>query len=200
MHTAVTMPSAARKRPLRRRGRVAGAAALALLAASALLGGCGPAPNVDAPSGTTVTQDGVAYSVGISRALNPLEPDDRALLGTLARRKGLDGPDTTLVGVFLQAQDDASAVRHAVASPQMVSADGQSFRPLRLPAGDPFAWRGGRLAPGEQLPDPGSAGAEAPQGGAVVVYRVPTDVFITDRPFVLRFGPGDRAASVQLDL
>ena len=31
-------------------------------------------------------------------------------------------------------------------------------------------------------------------------HRVPTSAFVGDRPFTIRFGPSDRAASVQLDL
>jgi hypothetical protein len=41
---------------------------------------------------------------------------------------------------------------------------------------------------------------ESPENGTIVVYRVPTGVFVTDRPFTIRFGTNDRAASVQLDL
>jgi hypothetical protein len=198
---ATTIPSAARGKPIRLRVRRAGsAAALALVTSSLLLAGCGGAPNRGAPAGTTVIEDGVAYSVQSSRELNPFAPDDRALIGEPASRHDLTAPGTTLVGVFLQARDEASGVRRAVAAPEMVSAEGQRFRPLRLPATNPFAWRGGRLAPGDEIPDPLSAAAEDPQGGAVLVYQVPADTFITDRPFVLRFGPDDRAASVQLDL
>lgn len=173
------------------------AAAPAVLAATLLLAGCGGAPDRDAPSGTTVVQDGVAYSVQTSRELNPSEPDDRTLLGGGAGR--LTGPDVTLVGVFLQASDEAQGPRRAVAAPQLVDAFGRVFRPVPLPPGATSAYRGGRLSPGQQIPSPESEAAQGPGSGAALVYRVPTDVFLTDRPFTLRFG-GARAASVQLDL
>jgi len=163
-----------------------------------LVASCGPPPDRNAPSGTTVTQDGVAYAVQTSRELNPLDSDDRAFLG--GRANGLDGTGTTLVGVFLQARNDASGARRAVAAPRLVTAFGAAFEPLRLPAADPFAYRGRRLAPGQEIPRPQSVAAEAPESGAVLVYRVPTGDFVGDRPFTLRFGSDDRAASVQLDL
>jgi hypothetical protein len=172
----------------------------ALTAAVLLIAGCGAPSNRDAPSGTTVVQDGVAYSVQTSRALNPLEADDRAMLGGLARKKGLEPPGTTLLGVFLQAEDDGSLPRRAVDAPQLVDAFGRVFEPLPLPADDPFAYRGRLLGPGEQFPAPESVAAEGPEEGAVLVYRVPSDVYLTDRPYTLRFGSDDRAASVQLDL
>jgi hypothetical protein len=172
----------------------------ALTAAVLLIAGCGAPSNRDAPSGTTVVQDGVAYSVQTSRALNPLEADDRAMLGGLARKKGLEPPGTTLLGVFLQAEDDGSLPRRAVDAPQLVDAFGRVFEPLTLPAGSPFAYRGRLLRPGEQIPGPESVAAEGPEEGALLVYRVPSDVYLTDRPYTLRFGSDDRAASVQLDL
>jgi hypothetical protein len=168
--------------------------------AAAVLVGCGPPPDRDAPDGTDVTQDGVRYSVQTSRELDPLSADDRAFLGGIARRKSLEGPDVTLVGVFLQARNDASAPRRAVAAPRLVTAFGETFTPLRLPQDDPFAYRGRRLAPRQEIPGGESVARESPENGALVVYRVPTSVFLTDRPFTVRFGAGDQAASVQLDL
>jgi hypothetical protein len=167
------------------------------VAVSVLLAGCGAPPDHDAPDGTTVTQDGVAYSVEISRELNADDPDDRAFLG--GRREDA-GPDTTLLGVFLQARNGASTARRAFAAPRLVTAFGATYRPLTLPPADPFAYRGGRLAPGAEIPGPQSVAAESPEEGSVLVYRVPAGVFMTDRPFTLRFGSDDRAASVQLDL
>lgn len=173
-------------------------AACGLLAAALLVAGCGSPPDRNAPDGTTVTQDGVGYAVQTSRELNPDDPDDRAFLG--GRTKSLDRPGTTLVGVFLQARNDAASARRAAAAPQLVNAFGQTFEPLPLPAGDPFAYRGRRLDPGEEIPGPQSVATESPENGALLVYRVPTGVFVGDRPFTLRFGSNDRAASVQLDL
>jgi hypothetical protein len=167
------------------------------LAATLVLAGCG-VPDRDAQAGITVVQDGVAYSVQTSRALNTSDPGDRALVKGVRGR--LEGSDTTLVGVFLEAEDDASGPRRAIAAPQMVDAFGRVFRPLRPASGNPYAYRGGRLEPGEQIPGPDSLAAQGIEGGAALVYRVPSDVFLTDRPFVLRFGPDARDASVQLDL
>ena len=129
-----------------------------------------------------------------------MDPDDRALVQGVRGGKRLDGPDTTLVGVFPQASDEASGTRHAVTAPELVDAFGQVFRPLDLPAGNALDYHGGRLSAAQQIPDPRLDAAEGPENGAVLIYRVPTDVFSTDRPFTLRVGAGDGAASVQLDL
>jgi hypothetical protein len=174
--------------------------ACALLAAALLAAGCGdgPPPARNAPDGTDVTQDGVDYAVQTSRELNPHDADDRTFLG--GSTKGLERPGMTLVGVFLQARNDASSARRAVAAPQLVTAFGETFEPLPLPPADAFAYRSRRLGPGDQIPGPQSVAGESPENGAVIVYRVPTGVFVGDRPFTIRFGATDRAASVQLDL
>ena len=168
--------------------------------AAAVLAGCGGPGNQNAQAGTTVHQDGVAYSVQYSRELDPNSPDDRVYVGGSSASKGLQAPGTTLVGVFLQAQNDAGAPKRAVAAPLLVDAFGRSWRPVRLPAADPFGYRGGTLEPGAQLPSPDSVAAEGAEDGLAVVYRVPTGAFLGDRPFTLQFGSSDRAASVQLDL
>jgi hypothetical protein len=176
------------------------AASMGLLAATlVVVAGCGGPPEHNAPAGTTVVQDGVAYSVQTSRELNPLDPDDRTLLQGVRDGTRLDGLDTTLVGVFLQASDEVSGTRRAVTAPELVDAFGTVFRPLD-PVGNALAYHGGRLSAGQQIPDPRSDAAEGPADGAALIYPVSTDVFLTDRPFTLRFGAGDGAASVQLDL
>ena len=172
----------------------------ALIAVALVLAGCGdgPPPGRNAPDGTDVTQDGVDYAVQTSRELNPEDADDRTFLG--GRQNGLDEPGMTLVGVFLQARNDAASARRAFAAPQLVTAFGDTFEPLHLPATDAFAYRGRLLAPGAVIPGPQSLATESPENGAIIVYRVPTGVFVGDRPFTIRFGTNGRAASVQLDL
>jgi hypothetical protein len=180
--------------------RTARVAAVVLATAVLGLAGCGPPPDRDAASGTTVKQDGVAYTVQISRALDPAQPDDRALIAGIPHLASLEAEDTTLVGVFIQAANTSPDRRRAVAAPELDSADNQRYRPLALPAGNQYAYRGGQLAAGQEIPGPTSPSAELPDDGAVLVYRVPTGVFLTDRPYTLAFGTGSHAASVQLDL
>jgi hypothetical protein len=176
-------------------------AAVALSMAVLGLAGCGSqTPDQSAPSGNTVTQDGVAYTVEISRALDPFEPDDRAAIAGLPHDASLEGQDITLVGVFLQAQNNGSGVRRAVAAPELVSAEGQRYRPLPVAAGNAYDYHGGPLAAGAVIPGPTSLGAQSATDGAALVYRLPTSVFLTDRPFAIAFGTGAHAASVQLDL
>jgi hypothetical protein len=179
--------------------RLLRAASPALLAATLVVAGCGAPPEHNAPAGTSVVRDGIAYSVQTSRALNPLDPDDGSLLEGFRDAKRLDGPDTTPVVVFLQAMNEASGTRRAIMAPQLIDAFGRVFRPLD-PVGNGLDYHGGRLSAGQQIPDPRSDAAEGPADGAALIYRVPADVFLADRPFTLRFGAGDGAASVQLDL
>jgi hypothetical protein len=105
-----------------------------------------------------------------------------------------------LVGVFLQVSNGDSRPRLAIAQPEMISAEGQVFKPMPLRAVDAYAYRGVHLAPRAQSPAPNSVAAESTEGGSVLVYRVPDATFITDRPFIARFGGTDSSASVQLDL
>jgi hypothetical protein len=172
------------------------------LIALSLLAGCGgSAPDRNAQAGTDVVQDGVTYSVQSSRELDPFDPDDRAFLTGVPRARlvGMTARDV-LVGVFIDVSNDDSRPHRAIARPELISAEGQVFMPMRLPKVDPFAYRGARLAPGAESPDVDAAPAEGPEGGSVLVYRVPEEAFVTDRPFTIQFGASGRSASVQLDL
>jgi hypothetical protein len=176
-------------------------AGLALLGAAVVAAGCGDtAPNRNAQAGLEVHENGVTYLVESSRELNPAEPGDRALLAGVPRRDLGYKDDTALVGVFLEATNEGHTSHTAVAAPELVSAEGQVYKPVPLPAVDRFAYRGGRLAAGAVIPGSSTAAAEGPEQAAMLVYRVPASVVLTDRPFVVRFGNTDRAASVQLDL
>jgi len=178
-----------------------GGTLLALVAAALFATGCGdPAPDKNAQEGTSVVQGGISYFVQDSRELNPKDPDDRALLTGLRHVNRIDGPGQTLIGVFLQAQNEMSGSRGSDPTPVMTSAEGQSYMPITLPRSNPYAYRGEKLAPGAEIPAPDSAGGESTEDGALLVYRLPADIFITDRPFTLAFGTGAHAASVQLDL
>jgi hypothetical protein len=172
----------------------------ALFAAALLIAGCGPPPGSNAPDGTVISQDGVFYAVQTSRELNPDDAADRVFLGGDAAVANLDRTGVTLVGVFLQVRNGASGARLPDAAPQLVDAFGKAYKPMRLPAGDSFAYRVRRLAPGDEIPGSKSVARESPESGALVVYRLPTAEFLTNRPFTMRFGADDRAGSVQLDL
>jgi hypothetical protein len=172
----------------------------ALFAAALLIAGCGPPPARNAPDGTVISQDGVYYAVQTSRELNPDDAGDRVFLGGDAAATDLDREGVTLVGVFLQVSNHASGLRLPVAAPQLVDAFGKAYRPVRLPAGDTFAYRARQLAPGGQIPGSKSVARASPENGALVVYRLSTAEFVTNRPFTIRFGTGERAGSVQLDL
>jgi hypothetical protein len=171
-----------------------------LVAAALLAAGCGSPPGRNAPDGTIVTQDGIDYAVQTARELNPDSPDDRLFLGGRGAER-LDRPGVTLLGVFVQARNHTGSPRRPVAAPQLVDAFGDTYEPMRLPGDDAFAYRAVPLAPGERIPRVNTVPAEkSPENGVILVYRVPVGVFVTDRPFTVRFGSSDDAASVQLDV
>ncbi|HEX2085976.1 MAG TPA: hypothetical protein VHF89_09865, partial [Solirubrobacteraceae bacterium] len=88
------------------------AAGLLLIGALTLVSGCGGnAPTRDAPAGTTLHLDGVAYTVQTSRELNADAADSRPFfVGVRAGGRALPA-DELWLGVFLQAENESDGPR-----------------------------------------------------------------------------------------
>jgi hypothetical protein len=74
------------------------------------------------------------------------------------------------------------------------------FRPVALPPGNAYAYRPAALAPGATEPGPGSPAASMPGQGSLLLFRLPLDDFVSNRPLELRVWDAGALASVQLDV
>ena len=61
---------------------------------------------------------------------------------------------------------------------------GAKYHPLPLPADDIFAYRTRRLSHGACLPEPGSAAADGPTAGSLLLFKFPL-MSVENRPLEL---------------
>lgn len=172
---------------------------LAVLAAAALLAGCGgDEPDdsaIEATEQNTVELAGVDYRVVLFRQLSPGTPPDDALW---EGEPPPPGKGLYLAVVRACATGDGPA--RTSGDVRLEDAFGQRFEPRPAGTADEFEYSATELEPGECTPAAGSAADRTFDGGALV-FDVPFDS-TSERPLVLEIGdPGGSAtARIQLDL
>lgn len=153
-------------------------AALGLLAASLVLGGCFLKPEeersgeagIDFPAreGLAIPLDGIDYNVFITRELNTaITPDDQYYDGPPAP------PGTNYFGVFVQACNRGSEPRDTVRAFKLLDNRETEFLPIQLPERNTFAYHQRRLDPGQCIPAEGSVTELGPTAAAMLLFDLP---------------------------
>jgi hypothetical protein len=175
--------------------------ALVTTVAAIAVAGCGSSlPNRDAQAGDPVELGGVQYQVQFSRQLNPNSVNDRPLFAGVPGA-GLNLPGNQIwLGVFIQADNISKAQRRTASSFTVADAFDHVFRPVPLPASNDLAYRPDSLAPGDVDPGPDSPAGDGPDQGALLLFHMPADYFLGDRPLELRISGDGGLATVQLDV
>ena len=174
---------------------------LVIAVATAVLFGCGDSmPQRDEQPGTPVEVRGVSYDVQISSQLNPDSDGDQPFFAGVPAAGRKLPPDQVWLGVFVQAQNESDGTRRTARSITVADTGDHVFRPVPLPTENDYAYRPATLAPGDSEPGPDSPAASAPEQGSLLLFRLPLNCFMENRPLELRVADHGRLASVQLDV
>lgn len=150
---------------------------------------------------------GLRYQVQISRKINPYDVEDRDyLVGVEDAAKQVANPNETWFGVFIRVEnvtDEGEREEETIPSAtkfHIEDNEGNRAEPTPLPAENVFAYRPQAIAPGGQLPEASSTAAQAPIGGALVLFKVDQGI-LERRPtkFVIE-APDGTEAEVNLDI
>lgn len=167
---------------------------------AALIGCGGSTPQRDAQPGTPVEVRGVSYDVQISSQLNPDSDGDHPFFAGVPAAGRKLPPDQVWLGVFVQAQNESNGPRRAASAITVADTVDHVFRPVRLPSENAYAYRPATLAPGDSEPAPDAPAASSPEQGSLLLFHLPLDYFIGNRPLELRVSDHGQLASVQLDV
>jgi hypothetical protein len=120
------------------------------------------------------TVAGVRYDAVLGRPVNPSNPvDARILKGIAAKDRRLRGR-RVLFGAFVSLTNPSRRALPNATRIELRDDAQHVYRPLRLPATNPYAYRPGRLAPGAHIPRPGTPAADnLAAGGRLLLFRVP---------------------------
>jgi hypothetical protein len=187
-----------RLRALMRRGHK-GALALVLLFALAVLGvaGCGNSLSKEGNEGEPIQLGDLKFNVQETRILNPAQPDDKEYLVG----QQLPTPHGKLyLGVFLTMHNSGD---NAVRSPTnadltVVDTTGASYE--SIPSHTDFAAPlGSLIPPGGDIPGAGTAAANGPTQGALVLFLV-DQTFTENRPPKLEIDSSNETGEITLDI
>ncbi len=190
--------SADRLRALMRRGHK-GALALVLLLALVVLGvaGCGNDLSKEADEGIPIQLGDLKFTVQETRFLNPDQSDDKEYL---AGQQLPTPPGKLYLGVFLTIHNSGgNAVRVPTnADMSVVDTTGAAYQ--SIPSHTDFAAPlGSLLAPGADIPAPGTAAANGPTQGALVLFLVNQDLN-ENRPPKLEIDSQGETGEITLDI
>ncbi len=190
--------SADRLRALMRRGHK-GALAVVLLLGLVVLGvaGCGNDLGKEADEGVPIQLGDLKFTVQETRSLNPNQADDKEYL---AGQQLPTPPGKLYLGVFLTIHNSGdNAVRLPTnADLSVVDTTGAAYQSIPSHT-DYAAPLGSILAPGADIPVPGTAGANGPTQGALVLFLV-DESLNENRPPKLEINSQGETGEITLDL
>lgn len=174
-------------------------AALALVAATVVVAGCGEEEHHEVIEGEAIEVGHARYTVQLTRFMNPSLPEDDAYLAGHA-----DAPEgKRFLGVFVKVENDGDEPVSPLDGLFVEDTRENHYEPRQptnrfMLGNDEFG--NDELAPGETAPRPGTPAEFSPISGSLVLFLV--DDFVTEnRPLTLVIpGPGDERGEVQLDM
>ena len=190
--------SADRLRALMRRGHK-GALALMLLLALVVLGvaGCGNDLSKEADEGIPIQLGDLEFTVQETRFLNPDQSDDKEYL---AGQQLPTPPGKLYLGVFLTIHNSGGNAVRVPANADMSVVDTTGAAYQSIPSHTDFAAPlGSLLAPGADIPAPGTAAANGPTQGALVLFLVNQDLN-ENRPPKLEIDSQGETGEITLDI
>jgi hypothetical protein len=143
----------------------------------------------------------ITYQVQVSRQLNPFDSSDVQYLAGVQGAQDLPGTQFWY-GVFLWAKNQSGGYRKTTDSFKLVDSAGNVFTPTELNASlNPYAWTAQTLFPDDIEPQADSTASNGPNGGGLVLFKLPQTVY-ANRPLTLEmFAYGStKPSKVSLDL
>ena len=127
-----------------------------------------------APDYSSAAIGGVQYQVTASNEIGPSRPADaRFIQGMPAGERRVPKGDV-LFGVFVLRSNSAHAALRSASRIDLLDGLGRAHRPLHLSPKNPYTYAPGTIAPGGQLPAPGTRAADdIAASGQLLLYRVP---------------------------
>jgi hypothetical protein len=178
---------------------------VALVAAAALLAGCGDKLETRthaATEGLYLDQNDLKYQIQISRYLNPADIEDQTYLTGLPPGTPPPTGDEIYFGIFMRVSNNNDQTIAPANDFEIEDTLGNVYRPIPLDAKvNPFAYEPNPIPGKSMLPEPDSIASEGviKQGG-LLLFKLKTDS-LQNRPLELRFRKGSgQTDSVDLDV
>lgn len=172
---------------------------------AAILAGCGnkqELTTVAETEGIYLDVGGLTYQVQLSRFLNPGDVEDKEYLVGLPAGTPTQLPgDETWFGVWMRVKNYSDEALTPTDTFKIVDTEENTFEPVPIDAAEnPFAYNPILLQHSQVLPTPGTAAANGPIQGSLILFRLKADS-LANRPLKLEIEQeGAEPGEVDLDL
>jgi hypothetical protein len=152
-----------------------------------------------APDFRVVRIGGIEYQSMQGRLVDLRHPVDRAIAAGLPAGQRRLKPGQALFGAFISAANDSSAPLPTAGRIELRDQDGIVYRPLSLPASNPYAYSQRRLRPGARIPALGSiADDNLAATGQVLLFRIPAGTYVNEVLELVIHDPSSPATTASL--
>ena len=127
-----------------------------------------------APDYRVASIGGIEYEAMEGRPLDPGNAVDRRIVAGLPAGDRRPRGGTLLFGAFFSVTNDTSRALRTANRIELRDEDGRVYRPLALPASNPYAYHARVVRPGTRHPSVGSPpDANLAATGLLLVFRIP---------------------------
>ena len=131
-----------------------------------------------APSFRVVRVGGIEYEAMLGRPIDPANAVDRQIVAGLRAQQRHLAPGQMLFGAFISATNNSSSPLATARRIELRDEAGHVYRPLRLPATNPYAYSQRELRPGVRIPALGSvADDNLAATGRLLLFRIPAAAY-----------------------
>jgi hypothetical protein len=184
-------------------------AALAAVLAVLALSACGNS-HTKVTTGTYAGENGanapylnvgpLIYQVQLARELNPSNPEDAAYLQGLGAAESKLEAGQQWFGVFMQVYNNGKHSERAAETMTISDTQGNVYAPIVPSQPNAYTYRGGVIAPKEQIPPPDTTAFLGATQGELLLYKIKTSAF-NNRPLEIKItNPEDLAESASAEL
>lgn len=128
------------------------------------------------------------YQIEISRQLNPYSVEDKDYLEGIPTATQQLPAGFLWFGVFVLVLNDTKGAQQPASPAQtftLTDTQGDVYRPVALPAVNPYAYTDAQVQPGAQIPTVDSTAYFGPTQAALVLYKLPVSIY-DNRPLTLQ--------------
>jgi hypothetical protein len=131
-----------------------------------------------APDHRVVRVGGIEYEAMLGRPVDPRNAVDRGIIAGLPARQRRVASGRMLFGAFIGITNDSSSPLRTAGRIELRDQAGHVYRPLDLPATNPYAYSPRRLRPGTRIPALGSvADDNLAATGRLLLFRIPATAY-----------------------
>jgi hypothetical protein len=130
------------------------------------------------PDYRVVSTGGLEYEAMLGRPLDPQDSVDKDIVAGLPVRERRVPRGDLLFGAFFAVTNPALRSVPSADRIELRDESGHVYQPLRLPAGNPYAYSPRAIPPHTRIPQSGTAADDnLAATGLLLLYRIPSDAY-----------------------